>query len=417
MKVVFICTLYAPNEIGGAERAMRIVAEALVARGHQAVVISLDPEGKRSQARINGVVVHYVPLANIYWPHASAARRPAWKRAIWHLLDAYNPMMGARVRQILAAERPDVVETNNLQGLSVSAWRAAQQLGIPVVQVVHDYYLGCPNSTMTRRGHNCASQCTGCRVYALPRRRLSVIPRVVSSVSRRTLERLESCGMFADVPTKIVAPTAFDVRHAQPLRPDKPPGTALTIGFMGRLEQIKGIEVLLSAMRDVPRSSITLLVAGAGDPAYVADVVARFEQTNIHFLGFVAPEAFFRRIDALVVPSIWEEPLGRVIFEGFSYGVPAIVSRRGGMPEIVEDGVTGFIVEPGKPTVLADLLNDLVRRGLPAERFGKACYAKSAQFGIDGVFATHMANWQKAIAGTRQPTPYLATVADQEKVT
>ena len=416
MKVAFICTLYTPNEIGGAERAMRIMAETLVARGHQAVVISLNPDGVYSQAQINGVIVHYVPLANVYWPHASVEQRPAWKRAIWHLIDAYNPVMGARVRRILAAERPDVVETNNLQGFSVSAWRAARQLGIPVVQVTHDYYLGCPNSTMTRGGHNCVNQCAGCRVYGLPRRRLSSIPSVVSSVSRRTLERLESCGLFTRVATKTVVPTAFEAHHARQPRPDKPPGTALTIGFMGRLEQIKGIEVLLSAMRDVPQGDVTLLVAGNGDPAYADPLKRTFARPNIRFLGFVTPESFFRRIDLLIVPSIWEEPLGRVIFEGFSYGVPAIVSRRGGMPEIVEHGVTGYVIEPESPRAVADQLNDLVRRGLPAARFGAACCTRSAQFGVDGVFKAHMANWQTAIAGARVPTNYVAIVPDQEEI-
>lgn len=223
--------------------------------------------------------------------------------------------------------------------------------------------------------------------------------------------------MFAQVPSKEVVATAFDAEHLQQPRADRPPGTALTIGYMGRLEQIKGIELLLDAMRSLTAEEVTLLVAGSGDPGYIEAVKRSGALPNVKFLGFTRPEEFFPRIDVLIVPSIWEEPLGRVIFEGYSYGVPVIVTRRGGMPEIVEQGVTGFVVEPELPSALADLLAKLVRQGLPARRFSIACYARSKQFGIEGVFKAHLSNWQGAIARTSRRAGYAGTSADRQKVT
>ena len=398
MKVAFICTLYAPNHIGGAEKAVRMLAETLVARGHEAVVISLSPDREFSERVIEGVKVYYVPLANIYWPQAPADQRPPWRAALWHLIDAYNPIMGARVRKILAAEKPDVVESNNLLGFSVAAWRAAKTLGIPVVQVLHDYYLGCPNSAMIKGERNCNVQCGVCSVYATPRRLLSDIPKVVSSVSRRTLQRVEQTGMFARVPRKTVVPSAFDFDGEPPPRADKAPGSPLTLGYLGRLESIKGIELLLQAVHRVPVDKITLLLAGNGAPEFVTDLQQRYRRSNIHFLGFTEPAAFFSRIDALVVPSVWEEPLSRVVFEGYTFGVPPLVARIGGMPEIVEDGVTGYVFEPNDAAALAKLFEDLVEQGLPAERLYAACRKKSSGFSIDDVFRAHMANWQHAIA-------------------
>lgn len=398
MKVAFISTLYAPNNIGGAEKAVRMLAEALVARGHEAVVISLDPHGKASERVIDGVKVYYVPLANVYWPHGPADQRRPWRQALWHLIDAYNPIMGARVRKILAAEKPDVVESNNLQGFSVAAWHAAKRLGIPVVQVLHDYYLGCPNSSMFRHGRNCKVQCGVCSVYATPRRLLSDIPKVVSSVSRRTLQRVEQTGMFADVPRKTIVPSAFTFDGETLPRTDKAPGSPLTIGYLGRLEPIKGIELLLQAVHKMPADKITLLLAGNGAPDFVADLKQRYARANIHFLGFTDPATFFSRIDALVVPSIWEDPLPRVVFEGFAFGVPPIVARIGGMPEIVEHGVTGYVFEPNDAAALAKLLQDLIDQGLPAERLRAACQKKGVNFSVDDVFRSHLANWQHAIA-------------------
>lgn len=413
MKVAFISTLYKPNEIGGAERAVRTLAEALVARGHEAVVISLDPAGKGGEQIIDGVKVHYVPLANIHWPHAPQEQRPAWRSAIWHLFDSYNAVMGARVRRILEAERPDVVEANNLQGFSVAVWRAADALGIPVVQVLHDYYLGCTSSAMFTKGRNCERQCLKCRLYATPRRMLSHIPRTVSSVSRRTLQRIEQTGMFERVARKVIVPSAFDADRPVEVRVDKAPGAPLTIGFLGRIDQTKGIEVLLEATRMLPQEAVTLLIAGSGVPAYVDALKQRFVAPNIQFLGFTDPATFFARIDALVVPSVWEDPLPRVIFEAYAFGVPPVVSRIGGMPEIVAHGETGYVFEPNDPGALARLLRELIDQGLPAHRLGLAGRARSQRFSVEDVFRSHMQSWNDAIASRR---PSLPQSADQLEV-
>jgi glycosyltransferase involved in cell wall biosynthesis len=200
------------------------------------------------------------------------------------------------------------------------------------------------------------------------------------------------------VPRKVVVPTAFDVSGEPAPRSDKQPGSHLTIGYLGRIEQIKGIELLLLAVLEMPVASITLLVAGNGPQLYLEELQQRFSRANIHFLGFTEPAMLFSKIDVLVVPSIWEEPLGRVIFEGFAFGVPAIVARIGGMPEIVEQDVTGYVFEPDDSAALVKLLRTLIAQGLPAERMRAACYEKSLGFGVDDVLRAHMSNWQGAIA-------------------
>ena len=398
MKVAFVNTLYQPNEIGGAERAVRTLAEALVARGHEAVVISLDPKGEGGSAVIEGVKVHYVPLANVYSVTTPVEDRARWRTALWHTFDAYNPVMGARVRRILAEERPDVIETNNLLGFSVAVWRAAQALGIPVVQVLHDYYLGCPNSCMLNNGSNCATQCATCKVWTTPRRMLSHIPRTISSVSRRTLQRVEAAGMFSRVPRKVIVPSAFD-SHRQPVpRDDKPPGGPLTVGFLGRIDQIKGLEVLLQAVHALPADRIALLIGGNGEQRYVDGLKQRYARDNVRFLGFTNPAAFFAQIDALVVPSIWEDPLPRVIFEAYAFGVPPIVARIGGMPEIVEHDVTGYVFRANDSPALTELLAGLIEKGFPARRLGAAAQARSQGFSVEDVLRAHMQDWQDAIA-------------------
>ncbi len=393
MKVVFINALYAPNEIGGAERSVRAMAEKLVASGGEAVVISLSPDGVAGTGTVNGVRVHYVPLANVGFLHGKIPLSKS-RRMIWHLIDSYNPIMGARVKKILRQERPDVVETNNLQGFSVAAWRAARSLGLPVVQVLRDYYLACANSTMYRNDKNCAGQCASCKVLAIPRRRLSSIPDAVASVSRRTLEKVCGAGMFrADIP-KIVGRSAIKINNTSSNRAVHAAGAPLTVGFLGRIEPVKGIESLLEAVTSIDAGKIRLVIAGGGDPHYVDQVKARFGAPNIDFLGVTDPAALFDKIDILFVPSIWEDPLPRVMPEAYANGLPIAVARVGGMPEIVDEGVTGYIFEPGNAESIKALLLRLIGLEFPTAQQLQAIRGKIDDFRLDTVFGRHFDLWQ-----------------------
>jgi len=397
MKVAFVSTLYAPNESGGAERTVRVLAEGLVARGHQAVVISLAPDGVARDAELNGVRVYYVPLANLYWKQAEQARS-APARLLWQCIDAYNPVMGARVRRILQRERPSVLQTGNLQGFSVAVWRAAARLRIPLVQMLHDYYLACPNSCMFKGGVNCVRQCTACHVIGTARRRLSNLPQAVISLSRRVLQRLEQSGLFPQVPHKVVINGADNSCVVATPRGNKLAGSPLVAGYLGRMENTKGIEVLLDAAALLPERQISVLLGGRGHEDYVNELRRKYPAPNIHFLGFVKPAELFSRVDVLVVPSVWEEPLGRVIYEGFAHGVPAIVSNVGGMPEIVEPGRTGFVFESGNARNLAQCLGSAIDAGWRGAEFFAACVERSRDFHVDRALDKYLRVWEAAAA-------------------
>jgi glycosyltransferase involved in cell wall biosynthesis len=66
-------------------------------------------------------------------------------------------------------------------------------------------------------------------------------------------------------------------------------------------------------------------------------------------LGFIPPAELFAKIDVLVVPSLWHEPLGRIVFEAYAHGLPVIATDRGGISEIVSPGETGFLFDPDVP--------------------------------------------------------------------
>src|SRR5262249_45124208 len=140
MKVCHLSNLYPPYVLGGAETVVARLTTGLRSAGHDVSVISTAPRGRAGRDTVDGVRVLRVTPANIYWA-ADAPRRAPLLKPLWHLLDLWNPATYQRLRAFLGAEKPDVVHTHNLGGLSAAAWSATAAAGVPLVHTLHDHSL------------------------------------------------------------------------------------------------------------------------------------------------------------------------------------------------------------------------------------------------------------------------------------
>jgi glycosyltransferase involved in cell wall biosynthesis len=354
LKIAFVNTLYAPYQIGGAERAVQILAEALSRRGHSVCVITLGEFDGDWRGVINGVTVYRLPLQNWYWPYSGFVANAA-ERAAWHVRDFHNAAMSARVGSVLDAESPDVLHTNNLAGFSVGIWAEAGQRRVPVVHTLHDYYLMCPPSAMCRKAEaervvNCEQICARCLPFAAYRRRASQAVQAVVGVSQYILDRHIHGGFFRDSRT---AKVIFNsVRPAQGKHRESRNGS-LAFGFMGRICAEKGVRWLLEAFTRNAHPRDRLVIAGKGEPRFVASLKGEFSSPSVAFIGHVDPAVFYEQVDVVVIPSLWNEPFGRTAIEALAYRIPVIASDRGGIPEVIQDGRTGMIVDPDEPGSLA----------------------------------------------------------------
>jgi glycosyltransferase involved in cell wall biosynthesis len=350
MKVLFISSLYYPNQLGGAEKVVRTVAEGMLEHGHESVVITMHDGPRDRTDRVNGVTVHYIGLKNIYWPY-SHEERPGIAKALWHGINRYNPIMGRAVAQVIEAERPDVVNTHNLTGFSCAAWDPVVSRQLPLIHTLHDYSLMCPKTSMFRGGENCKGQCTMCALYTSPGKRMSRAVGHVVGVSRFTLDRHLAGGYFHEVPAQVIH-NGIPGKPVAASRQDRPDGP-LQLGYVGHLLPQKGIRELIRQMADWQCGECELIVAGKGAPAFEALLRAEAPK-NVRFVGFVDPDEVYGAIDLLVVPSLSNEALGMIVPEAYMHGVPVIVSRRGGLPETVEEGRTGLTYEPNEPGALRE---------------------------------------------------------------
>lgn len=359
MRLAFASQLYAPIRFGGAELSTQLLCEALARRGHDVHILTTQLPGLMECETVNGVQVRRVASPNIYaW---DGQKRPPLQTGIWHGIDIWNPVMLARARSWLMKTQADVFHTNTIAGMSVSLWQAARSLNLPVVHTLRDYYLMCPNSSMFRNGLNCFKQCLLCTGFSFAKRMAS---RQVSGIvgnSKFILKRHLEAGYFSKTFVKAVISNISGVCSTFRRNQSRSTTGPIKVGFLGRLHPSKGVETLLKAVKDVSSDSVVVRIGGEGQKEYEQKLKASFRQPNVQFVGKVQAEDFLKSVDLLVVPSLWHDPLPRVIFEAYACGVPVICSDRGGSKELVAEGVSGFVFNGGDSASLRTLLVRLTK--------------------------------------------------------
>lgn len=356
LRVLLVNTLFPPIVKGGAEVSTAKLAAALAARGHDAHVLTIAPEPQETRVE-NGVTVHRLAPALVRYPYTERPRGRLSKLAL-HALDNDNPAMFARTREVIRQVRPDIVHTNVLQLISGAVWRAARAEGVPVLHNLRDYWLLCTRSGFFRDGRACDRKCTDCRLFTALRRKRSELVDGVVAVGQTVLDIHRQAGLFSGAKVAEAILSATDPVEPTPRRPVGE-GTTLRLGYIGRIKEAKGVRTLLEAMRLVPAAAnVELVVAGSGtrdDMAGLRDLA----DARTKFLGWCDPAELYGRVDAVVVPSLYPEPLPRAVLEAYRYGLPVLAAASGGTPEVVEHGRSGWLYPPGDAGRLAALIAGL----------------------------------------------------------
>lgn len=356
MKVLLTSTLYptteAPKIVGGAEIFARRFAEGLLQRGDEVEVIRAASAPEQAREACNGINVYSAPVRNVYLPFTE--QKNIALRSIWHAIDDWQmqaPMIAERIR----AFKPDVLHSNNLSGLTTAIWRVAAQLGVPVLHTLHDYYLTCPRCSRFDKGHSCESTCTSCGILSYHRKRATHWLSAVVGVSERVLSIHTDMGMFAETPIRTVIRNASTEPPREPY-PRPVCTTEVTFGFIGRLTEEKGIENLMRALAMLPRDRIRMMIAGRVSDEEQARLRTLAPEARIEFMGFVSPDDFYRQVDVVVAPSIWHDPGPLVVADAKAAGRPLLGTRFGGMPEVIEHGVTGWLTEADPESLAESML-------------------------------------------------------------
>lgn len=364
MKILHVNDNYTP--FGGVEQYLLSVAGLLAGHGHDNVILYRH---QRPDALADGL-----------WP---AYQLPP---------DSRPEDIASRLRSILAAEQPDVAYIHQVTAPEVIT---AVAQALPSVAYVHNVAAICPGLAKYYRLGDQVCQRPfgrGCiPMHYLRRcsdaRRLSTLTRLMRDTARLRQAYLAVPRLLAATPYMkgLLVQNGFAVGQITLLAPHflmpeqipayRAPELPDTILYVGRLEIEKGVPYLLRALRLLPER-VHLIVAGDGT---LRDDYERLSASlgltsRVRFLGWVDADRVtrcYQQTALTVIPSIWPEPFGKTGIEALTQGRPVVAFAVGGIPDWLDDGVTGLLVRPADGIDLARKIQALLDDPSRCEAMGR----------------------------------------------
>ena len=334
MRILIVNTLYYPAFRGGAEISVQLLAEELAAVGHNVYVICLGETTKVYS--VNGVIVIRLKERNIYSTFHRKNHNPLLK-IIWHVIDSFNIIHFFIFKKLVPRIKPELVNTNILQGISPIVWKVFKKNKIKVVHTIRDYYLLCHKSILFNNNKNCDKLCTACKITHSFKKPYFHIPDYFIGISQFTLDKYKSYGVIQNESKVVYNPIPDNIPvtyRKKAVNPDD-----IIFGYIGHISIDKGVQYLVDEITSVDtdiKKKIKIVFAGKGDERFVQRLADKLHNSAIgfDFIGVVKQEAYFSKINVSIVPSLWNEPFGRVAIEALAYSVPVCMSSRGGLREL-----------------------------------------------------------------------------------
>ena len=348
MRILFWTELFWPS-IGGIEVRCLSLASALVTRGHQvAVVTSHGNELLPDHDSINGIAI-----SRFGFLEALSSRR----------LDLFARER-RRLEVLKESFRPQVVHVMFTDPTVIFHWQTREVSPCPTVVTIPTAitHLEAGPDTLLHR-----TLCNAAWTVAVSEAMLDDVRQLVPAISDR------SSVIHNSIEEPVVSPSPL---------PFEPP----RILCLGRVVRDKGFDIAIDAFSRMKRDrfpGITLVVAGDG-PARAdleGQAVALNLGDSVVFTGWIQPHTVPAMIDSasvIIVPSRSREAFGNVAVQAMQMGRPVVAADVGGLPEIVAEGVTGYIVPSENPDVLAATLERLLTDRERAVRMGAAGRVRAA---------------------------------------
>lgn len=391
MKILIINTLYDPYIFGGAEVSVRQLANQLIKSGHRVIILTTFKEDLCEVQ--DGLEVLRFKTNPFYW-FFEKSKNGKLTKLLWHVTDLFNYFYSAKLLRLLKEINPDVVHTNNLAGFSTVIWKLVKRQNVKLVHTVRDYYLLCFKSSLFKDKRNCNQQCFECKLVSRIRSsRVSYVDRMVF-ISDSIKDEHRKFGVATNVPHDIIYNS---VNQVEPISGKKYEVDTLDIGFIGRLQDEKGIGLFLESAKSIIEGypNLNITIAGEGDEEYVRELKEKYSHPRIHFVGFIMSSDFFERIDILAVPSLWKEPFGRVIIEAFSFGIPVIANEIGGAKELVSQD-RGWLVKQDVASWNV-IISKLATKDIRVSEFKDNCLSFAKYFSTEEVAEQYLDCYKKAI--------------------
>jgi len=353
MKVLLVHSAY--QQFGGEDSVVRAETELLQSHGDEVV-----PYTRHNDETKNFNVV---------------------QKALFFPQSIYSWKTSSEIDDVVRRVKPDVAFVHNIYPLiSPSAYHTLHALGVPTLQVLHNFRPFCPNGLFYTQGQVCEA-CKGGNYLNAVRKRCFKDSYALSGLYALTLGLNRLAGMVDKISGFICLTEFFRIKmreagvpesklfvrpnfvRAPALQADEKTSNGYAL-FMGRLSPEKGCWTLIHAFEQMP--AVKLKIVGTGPMEQeLRDYIRDRKLQNIELLGFKSGAEkwdILRNSFCLVLPSEWYENFPISALEGFMASKPVIASRIGGLPYIVEEGKSGLLFESGNAGELAERIQYLADR-------------------------------------------------------
>jgi glycosyltransferase involved in cell wall biosynthesis len=310
------------------------------------------------------------------------------RKFLRHLSHRYfNPILYLRLKRWIREIAPDVIHIHHNYYFTNSVLLACKGK-LPVLQTVHDHRMICPTGIGAYPGGEPCTYPFGWRCY---HERCIPLNEYLVEFFPRRLERL----LIKKIGVNLLVPSldlknkleryglrAHLLRHyvdlsRYPYKTSNPKGNRIL--FVGRLQEEKGLSVLIHAFEQVCKrvSDAKLDIVGCGpeEKKYQNMVRSCRLEKKVLFHGFSEEHqlpSYYKKANMVVLPSVCIENSPLVLLEAMAAGRPIIGTRIGGIPEMIMEGENGFLVRPGDPKGLTERLLYLLRHPERAEEMGRS---------------------------------------------
>lgn len=271
-----------------------------------------------------------------------------------------------KINRLISDAKPDAVFLHDIyHHLSPSILHAFRKYDLPVVWHLSDFFLICPSYRLLSKGRIC-EKCKGGKFYhaVLERCFRNSLTRSGAASLVGYLHHLS--GIYEKNIDHFIAPSMFVMNKHQEMGFNGskivhiPQGISIDtikpkfqhndyILYFGVIEKWKGVGTLIKAMKSLPNTK--LIIAGDGsERSNLELLVSREKINNVKFVGYKVGDELWKVVEGaafVIVPSEWYEVYGMVTYESFAHGKAVIGSNIGGTPELIEEGQTGLLFEPG----------------------------------------------------------------------
>lgn len=381
--MLVLSNMYPPHAYGGYEMSCRDVVDRWRARGHDVTVLTTDLQIPGvDHAGSDGT--HVRRALRWYWDDHHITNPSPWRRL---RMERHNHRT---LRDAIERSQPDVISVWNMGAMSLGLLATAIDSGAPIVYVVcDDWLLYGPELD------------AWIRMWA-KRPALSRVAEVVTRLPTR-LPDLGASGTFCFVSETVrrraaehspwTFPHATVVRSGIdttdfPLRPPKARAWQGRLLYVGRIDERKGIDTAIRALRHLDGDTI-LRIVGAGDRAYearlhsLADELGVADRIEWSSLPRNELQDAYDAADALLFPSTWTEPFGLVPLEAMACATPVVATGVGGSGEYLVDGDNCLLFAAGDDDALSTAVRRLATDDELRDRLVRGGAATAAELTVD----------------------------------